>query len=347
MYRIFLRPIFFLFPPESIHHFVFLSLKFFLSSQFLSRSFSRIYHINDKRLQRTIFGLTFKNPVGLAAGFDKNAVLTDELACLGFGFIEIGTVTPKPQPGNAKPRMFRLPKDNAILNRMGFNNDGVHEIANRLKKRKSDVLIGVNIGKNKDTPNELAIEDYACCFENLFDTADYFVVNVSSPNTPGLRDLQEKEPLKKLLNHLVQLNKSKPNPKPILLKISPDLDITHLNDVIEIVRSTGLHGIIATNTTVNKDNLLTAPEDLAVMGSGGISGDPLDKRSTEVIRYLHENLGDEVIIIASGGINSKAQAMEKINAGASLLQLYTGFVYEGPALIKEINRAILNREKNK
>jgi len=278
----------------------------------------------------------------LAAGFDKNGEYVEALNNLGFGFIEVGTVTPLPQPGNDKPRMFRLPEDAALINRMGFNNKGVDTMAERLrllKDRHPEIIVGGNIGKNKNTPNEDAVYDYIKCFDRLFDVVDYFVVNVSSPNTPGLRALQEKEPLMELLNTLQKRNRKNDISRPILLKIAPDLTDTQLDDIIEIVNETGIAGIIATNTTISRDGLY-APESLKGE-MGGLSGKPLTKRSTEVIRYLSEKSGKSFPIIGVGGIHSAEDAKEKLDAGASLVQLYTGFIYEGPGLIKRICKSLL------
>jgi dihydroorotate dehydrogenase len=297
-----------------------------------------MFSLEDKRLEREVFGLKFKNPVGLAAGFDKNAELYKELSNLGFGFIEIGTVTPKAQPGNPKKRLFRLQEDSAIINRMGFNNEGVGEAVKRLRKN-TDVLIGGNIGKNKVTPNEDAVDDYDFSFEALFDYVDYFVVNVSSPNTPNLRALQDKEPLTQLLNHLEQKNQKKPHPKPILLKIAPDLTESQLLDIIEIVETTKIAGVIATNTTISREGLVSESKD----EMGGLSGKPLNKSSTDVIRFLSEKSHKAFPIIGVGGIMTPEDALEKLDAGASLVQLYTGFVYEGPGLVKAINQAILDK----
>lgn len=298
------------------------------------------FNLEDRRLEREIFGLKFRNPVGLAAGFDKNAQFIDELAEFGFGFIEIGTVTPLPQPGNDKPRMFRLPADEALINRMGFNNQGVDVVAHRLSKLdRKNLIIGGNIGKNKQTPNEDALSDYIKCFDRLFDVVDYFVVNVSSPNTPGLRELQEKEPLKHILNSLQERNRKNDISRPILLKIAPDLTDSQLNDIIEIVTETKIAGVIATNTTISREGL-SSPENLHQEG-GGLSGKPLTKRSTEVIRYLSQNSDKAFTIIGVGGIHSPEDALEKINAGATLVQIYTGFVYEGPALVKRILKGLL------
>lgn len=294
------------------------------------------YQVKDQRLERKLFGLTFPNPVGLAAGFDKDAKLYKELSNFGFGFIEIGTLTPKPQPGNPKKRLFRLPEDDGLINRMGFNNEGVEAAIERLKRNKG-ILIGGNIGKNKLTPNEEAVSDYVQCFEALFPHVDYFVVNVSSPNTPNLRALQDKEPLTHLLQTLKDLNHSKSKPKPILLKIAPDLTEEQLVDIIDIITSVKIDGLIATNTTLSREGLYS--ENKSEMG--GLSGKPVTKKSTEVIRFLHEKSKNAFPIIGVGGIHSPEDAIEKLEAGASLVQLYTGFVYEGPGVVKRINKAIL------
>ncbi len=290
-------------------------------------------------------GIDFPNPIGLAAGFDKDAKLYSELSALGFGFIEVGTITPKPQPGNDKPRLFRLPKDSAIINRMGFNNHGVEQMVINLKKNNSRVIIGGNIGKNKNTPNENAVKDYIICFESLFNVVDYFVVNVSSPNTPGLRALQEKEPLLKILNALQILNNQlaieySKKRKPVLLKIAPDLTNEQLDEIVEVLHDSGLDGVIATNTTISRENLNSDAQEIARIGAGGLSGKPLAKRSTEVIKYLAERSDKKFIIIGVGGIHSETDAIEKLNAGADLIQLYTGFIYEGPALIQRIKKRL-------
>ncbi len=340
MYKSLIRPLLFNFDPEKVHYFTFDALKFLFKIPGISSLLRNQFQLNDPRLERKVFGLTFKNPVGLAAGFDKNAVLYKELDHLGFGFIEIGTVTPKGQPGNEKKRLFRLKEDSAIINRMGFNNEGVVAAVERLKSNKN-VLIGGNIGKNKLTPNEEAVTDYTICFEALFNHVDYFVVNVSSPNTPNLRALQDKEPLTELLNTLQRLNEKKPVSKPILLKIAPDLTDEQLLDIIDIVNTTGIAGVIATNTTISRESLVSENKK----EQGGLSGKPLKNRSTEVIRFLSEKSNKAFPIIGVGGIHSAEDALEKLDAGASLIQLYTGFIYEGPGLIKEINKAILSRAK--
>ncbi|MGB5668456.1 MAG: quinone-dependent dihydroorotate dehydrogenase [Maribacter sp.] len=343
MYKLLIRPILFLLDPEKVHDITFSMIRV-LNKIGFSSFFKSLYLVEDKRLEREVFGLKFKNPVGLAAGFDKDAKLYNELSDFGFGFVEIGTLTPKPQPGNPKKRLFRLKADQAIINRMGFNNRGVFDAVERLKK-KHKVLIGGNIGKNKVTPNEEAIKDYLICFDALFEHVDYFVVNVSSPNTPGLRQLQDKEPLTALLKELKKENSKmaiksgKGTEKPILLKIAPDLTDDQLMDIIKIVENTQIDGIIATNTTIAREELKSSC--LIAEEKGGLSGKPLAKRSTEVIRFLAEKSNKAFPIIGVGGIHSAEDALEKLDAGADLVQLYTGFIYEGPALIKKINQAIL------
>lgn len=340
MYKQFLRPILFKYDPEQVHYFTFSMVSKLSKIPGFSSLFRKLYEINDPRLEREVFGLKFKNPVGLAAGFDKDAKLFQELSNFGFGFIEIGTLTPKGQEGNPKMRLFRLKEDQAIINRMGFNNGGVTEAVERLKSNKG-VLIGGNIGKNKLTPNEEAVSDYEICFEALFDYVDYFVVNVSSPNTPNLRALQDKEPLQNLLQKLQNKNNAKAKPKPILLKIAPDLTDEQLLDIIDIVNTTKIAGVIATNTTLSREGLQS--ENKTEMG--GLSGKPLTKRSTEVIRFLADKSNHSFPIIGVGGIHTAEDALEKLDAGASLIQLYTGFIYEGPALIKAINTKLLERLK--
>ncbi len=338
MYKQIIRPILFQFDPEKVHHATFRLIRF-LNKIGLGSIFRSIYQVSDVRLERDLFGLKFPNPVGLAAGFDKDAKLYKELSNFGFGFIEIGTVTPKPQPGNEKKRLFRLREDSAIINRMGFNNGGVVAAAERLRSNPG-VLIGGNIGKNKTTPNESAVDDYLTCFNELFDTVDYFVVNVSSPNTPNLRELQDKEPLTALLNVLKNTNSERQNPKPILLKIAPDLTNEQLMDIIDIVSTTKIDGVIATNTTIDRTGLTSENRN----EMGGLSGKPLTSRSTEVIRFLSEKSNRAFPIIGVGGIHSKEDALEKLKAGASLVQLYTGFIYEGPGLVAEINKALLKTQ---
>ena len=341
MYKL-LRSCLFLLPAEKAHHFTTGVLNMLCRIPGVGALIRTIFLIRDERLSRSVAGLKFSNPVGLAAGFDKNADYIHSFQNLGFGFLEIGTVTPKAQPGNERPRLFRLKKDNALINRMGFNNEGADYVVQKLAHRPQGILIGGNIGKNKVTPNEDAESDYLICFRKLFPHVDYFVVNVSSPNTPNLRDLQEKEPLKKLLLLLVEENNQQPNKKPIFLKIAPDLTDTQLDDVLEIVAETGIEGIIATNTTISRGGLQTPENQLETIGNGGLSGMPLEERSTEVIKYLRDR-NKEIAIVGVGGISSVSSAMAKLDAGADLLQLYTGFVYEGPKLIKDINMALLSR----
>ena len=336
MYKFLIKPILFLFDPEWVHHTVFSTLKIIHRIPGIATLIRSLYQVKDQRLERKIFGLTFPNPIGLAAGFDKDAKLYQELSNFGFGFIEIGTLTPEPQPGNPKKRLFRLSKDNALINRMGFNNEGVKEAIERLKKNKG-VLIGGNIGKNKITSNDKAVSDYVQCFEALFPYVDYFVINVSSPNTPNLRALQDKEPLTHLLQTLKDLNISKSNPKPILLKIAPDLTEEQLLDIIEIITTVKIDGVIASNTTLSREGLQSTNKK----EMGGLSGKPVTDRSTAVIRFLHEKSNKAFPIIGVGGIHAPEDALEKLEAGASLIQLYTGFVYEGPGVVKKMNKAIL------
>lgn len=343
-----LRRILFVFDPEKVHYFTMDSLSFLLRLTPLRWLFNSLFLSNDADLETDVFGLKFKNPVGLAAGFDKNAKYINELSYCGFGFIEIGTLTPKAQAGNPKVRLFRLKEDHGIINRMGFNNEGVEMAIHHLKKaRKNGVIVGGNIGKNKVTPNEKAVDDYLICFERLFDFVDYFVVNVSSPNTPNLRALQEKEPLEHLLNVLVSKNNTYDNPKPILLKIAPDLSNTQLDDIVDIFSSTHIDGLIATNTTISRENLVTDAKVVNGIGAGGLSGRPVKNRSTEVIRYITNKSHGKIPIIGVGGIHSEEDAIEKLKAGATLIQMYTGFIYEGPAVIKRINKAIIEYRRNK
>lgn len=340
MYKSIIRPLLFRLDPEKAHHLTFSSLRFLSSLPGIPAILKKQYEVSDPRLEREVFGLKFRNPVGLAAGLDKDAKLYKELSGLGFGFIEIGTLTPLPQDGNPKKRLFRLKKDSAIINRMGFNNGGVQAAVERLKKNakgKGHILIGGNIGKNKVTPNDKASCDYVKSFDALYDYVDYFVVNVSSPNTPNLRELQDKEPLTKLLMTLQEQNSGKPVSKPILLKIAPDLTDEQLIDIIEIVKTTLIAGVIATNTTISREGLQSEDKN----ETGGLSGKPLSKRSTEVIRFLSEKSNRAFPIIGVGGIHTPEDAIEKLEAGASLIQLYTGFIYEGPGLIKAINKRIL------
>jgi dihydroorotate dehydrogenase len=343
-----IKPILFKFDPEQVHHFVTKNLKRFNSAPGGSALSRSLWRVEDQKLEKEVLGLKFKNPVGLAAGFDKNGEYISEMANLGFGFIEVGTVTPLPQPGNDKPRMFRLPADEALINRMGFNNKGVDMAAERIAAYRKNqpeaqkgLMIGGNIGKNKNTPNEEAVSDYIKCFDRLFDVVDYFVVNVSSPNTPGLRALQDKKPLTEILSTLQQRNNKNGIRKPILLKIAPDLTNEQLDDIIEIVADTKIDGLIATNTTISREGLISP--DSVVKEDGGLSGKPLTQRSTEVIRYLADKSNRAFPIIGAGGIHSAEDAIDKLNAGASLIQLYPRFIYEGPALIGRINNTLLGK----
>jgi len=365
MYKL-IRTFFFWFDAENVHYFAMNTLRFFCSIGFVRNILAANFQVKNKSLAFENWGLQFKNPVGLAAGFDKNAKYLRELEVLGFGFVEIGTVTPKPQEGNDKPRLFRLPKDKAIINRMGFNNDGVKIVAERLKEWRekyevrstkyenspltthhSQLIIGGNIGKNKVTPNEDAWKDYEICFNELFDYVDYFVVNVSSPNTPGLRELQEKDSLRKILSHLQTLRTERLKlktdsiiEKPILLKIAPDLTQSQLDDVIDLAREIQLDGLVASNTTISREGLTTDAATVTTIGAGGLSGLPAKQRNTEIVRYIVEKTNGEIPVIASGGIFTAADANEKVNAGASLIQVWTGFIYEGPAIAKKICKGL-------
>jgi dihydroorotate dehydrogenase len=343
MYKILISPILFLFDAERIHYFVCELLHLAFKIPGMPALLRKMYTYEHPSLVRQVAGLTFRNPVGLAAGFDKNAEMVDQLEALGFGFIEIGTVTPKPQPGNEKPRLFRLKADKALINRMGFNNKGAEVAAAKLRQRKSSILVGGNIGKNKNTPNELALNDYLLCFRDLFDAVDYFVVNVSSPNTPGLRDLQEKGPLTEILLELQKRNLERAASKPIFLKIAPDLTEGQLDDIIDIVTKSGIAGVIATNTTISREGLRTTAAEIQQIGAGGLSGAPLTERATDVIRYLCEKSKNAFPVIGVGGIGSAAQALDKVAAGASLVQIYTGFIYEGPGLAARICKAMVGR----
>ena len=341
MYQL-LRRVLFLFPAEGVHYFAMNSFR--LAGRAGLKKMLRAGFSSPTNLGRDAFGLHFRNPVGLGAGFDKNALYLDELDTLDFGFVEIGTVTPLPQAGNDKPRLFRLPLDKALINRMGFNNDGVKAVAARVrawKEKRSGLIVGGNIGKNKVTPNEDAWKDYEICFRELYDCVDYFVVNVSSPNTPGLRELQEKASLHKILSHLQAINQqlsqqSGARPKPLLLKIAPDLSPGQINDVIDLALEIRLDGLVATNTTISRASLLTSKPQLEKIGAGGLSGEPLKKHSTEIVRYISQRSGGRIPIIASGGIFTAADAEEKLAAGATLVQVWTGFIYEGPGIVKKI-----------
>lgn len=341
MYKLLIRPIFFLFDPEKIHHFTFSLVKFLSKIPGVPSIFRGMYQIKDKKLERNLFGLTFKNPVGLAAGFDKNAVLYNELANFGFGFVEIGTVTPKGQVGNPKKRLFRLKDDKGIINRMGFNNEGLEAAIEQLKKNKGKIIIGGNIGKNTNTAPENYTEDYVACFKGLHPYVDYFVLNVSCPNVSSHAKLEDADYLKELITEVQKLNNAEAVQKPILLKIAPDLNNQQLDEIIELVAETKIDGVIASNTSVNRDNLKASKERLQEIGNGGVSGQPVKDRSTRVIKYLTDNSNKAFPIIGVGGIHSEKDALDKLNAGADLVQIYTGFIYEGPSLVKRINKAIL------
>ncbi|UPQ74816.1 quinone-dependent dihydroorotate dehydrogenase [Chryseobacterium nepalense] len=339
MYKSLIRPILFKFDPEEVHHFTFAMLKNFgfITKLFLPKP------IEDKRLEREVFGLKFKNPVGLAAGFDKNAVLFNELGDLGFGFVEIGTVTPRAQAGNPKKRLFRLIEDGGIINRMGFNNDGLEAAIEKLKGNKGKIIIGGNIGKNTDTTPENYTQDYLECFEGLHPYVDYFVLNVSCPNVGSHAKLEDVEYLRELITEVKKINQSKAVQKPILLKIAPDLNNNQLDEIIDLIAETKIDGIVVSNTSVNREGLKTSPEVLAQIGNGGLSGKPIRERSTKMIKYLSDKSNRSFPIIGVGGIHSAKDALEKLDAGATLVQLYTGFIYEGPELINDINKALLTR----
>ncbi len=345
MYKLLLRPIFFLFDPEKIHYFTFSLIRFASRVPGIPTLLRSLYVLDDKKLERNLFGLTFKNPVGLAAGFDKNAVLYNELANFGFGFIEIGTVTPKGQVGNPKKRLFRLKDDQGIINRMGFNNEGLEAAISKLKNNKGKLIIGGNIGKNTDTKPEDYTNDYIECFNSLHPYVDYFVLNVSCPNVSSHAKLNDKDYLLELIGAVQKANKTFENQKPILLKIAPDLNNTQLDEIIELVAETKLDGVIASNTSTDRTGLKASNERLNAIGNGGLSGQPIKEKSTKVIKYLADNSNKAFPIIGVGGIHSAKDALEKIEAGADLVQIYTGFIYEGPKLIKEINKAILSRNQ--
>jgi dihydroorotate dehydrogenase len=338
-----LRNILFNFDAEGVHDFSMNALHIATRFDVIKKQLAQSYQFDHPSLNTNVFGLSFKNPVGLGAGFDKNALYVKELETLGFGFVEIGTVTPKPQPGNEKPRVFRLPDDKALINRMGFNNDGVKTIAARLRATRRNIIIGGNIGKNKATDNNYAWKDYDVCFNELFDCVDYFVVNVSSPNTPGLRELQEKSFLEKILAHLQQINQGRINSKPLLLKIAPDLTVGQLDDIIDLSQKIGLSGLVATNTTISREGLKTDEETIQKIGLGGLSGKPVKEKSSKIVRYIRKQTNGTLPVIASGGIFTGEDAAEKFKAGASLIQLWTGFVYEGPAVVQNICKHLVKQ----
>jgi dihydroorotate dehydrogenase len=343
MYKKLLKPLFFQMQPEKAHHLTMSLFRFGLAMPFGKSIFKKLYAVQDKCLERTVMGLRFPNPVGLAAGFDKNGDYIEDMQYLGFGFVELGTVTPRGQEGSPKPRLFRLPEHEALINRMGFNNLGVDNLVENLKRcGKLNIVVGGNIGKNKITLNENAHLDYEYCFEALFDYVDYFVVNVSSPNTPDLRALQDKEPLNQLLKHIQNFNLKKKKPKPLLLKIAPDLNESQLDDILEIVEGNNLTGIVATNTTISREAVKSDPLSIE---AGGLSGKPVKEQSTKVIRYLRQKGKKGLVIIGVGGIQTAADAIEKIEAGADLVQSYTGLVYEGPAMVKRICEGLLGNNE--
>jgi len=345
-----IRSILFQFPTEDVHYFSMNTLRKACKIGFLKKMISNNFSFKDASLSKDLFGLHFKNPVGLGAGFDKNALYLTELEALGFGFVEIGTVTPKPQPGNDKPRLFRLPKDKALINRMGFNNDGASAVAARLtawkrNNQNSSLIVGGNIGKNKVTANEAAWKDYEICFKELHPWVDYFVVNVSRPNTPGLRQLQEKDSLRTILGHLQQINHGKIKPKPLLLKIAPDLTESQLDDIVSLATEIKLDGLVATNTTISRNYLITDSNTITKIGAGGLSGRPLMQPSTAIVDYLTTQLNGTIPVIASGGIFNGADAKQKFDAGASLVQVWTGFIYEGPSIVKNICTYLGNHQQ--
>ncbi len=341
MYKRVIRPILFLINPESAHYFVAAGLKFVFSIPGLAWLAKKLLTVDDSRLKKNVFGLNFNNPIGMAAGFDKEAKLYNHLQNFGFSHVEIGTVTPKAQSGNPRPRLFRIPKDNAMINRMGFNNKGVEQVLKNLKKAKPKIIVGCNIGKNTNTPNHEALNDYCQVFEAVHPYVDYCVINLSCPNIKDLDKLQDKENTKKILEEIIRLNSQKSIKKPILLKIGPDHDEKQLDEIIEVVEQTGTDGIIATNTSTTRDNLTTDIKKIESIGNGGLSGLPVKSKSTRTIEYISKKTGGKLLIIGVGGIFSAEDALEKLNAGASLVQIYTGFIYEGPAVVKQINKKLL------
>ncbi|MCD2259677.1 quinone-dependent dihydroorotate dehydrogenase [Psychroserpens luteolus] len=343
MYKLLLRPLLFSFDPEKVHYFTFSLIRNFSKIPGMSALFRSLYVVNDSTLERELFGLTFKNPVGLAAGFDKNAVLYNELANFGFGFIEIGTVTPRGQVGNPKKRLFRLKDDKGIINRMGFNNEGLEAAITQLKKNKGRLIIGGNIGKNTDTKPEDYTKDYLECFNGLHPYVDYFVLNVSCPNVGSHAKLNDKDYLLELISEVQKANANFEKQKPILLKIAPDLNNNQLDEIVELVNETNLDGVISSNTSTDRTDLKATKEQLAEIGNGGLSGQPIKSKSTRVIKYLADKSNKSFPIIGVGGIHSAEDALEKIAAGADLVQVYTGFIYEGPKLIKKINKALIKK----
>jgi dihydroorotate dehydrogenase len=343
MYKSIIRPLLFLLQPESIHALIVIILKIGFKIPGISFLVRKMYVIKNERLKTSFLGLEFDNPIGFAAGFDKNAEVYNQFSNFGFSFIEIGTVTPIAQPGNPKPRSFRIPIDSGLINRMGFNNKGVDFAVEKLKNKKHKVIVGGNIGKNTATANNDALNDYIVCFEKLYDHADYFVVNLSCPNIKDLRKLQDKDSTINILNKLTAIRAEKSLRKPILLKISPDLNNSQLDDVVETFKLTGIDGVVATNTTISRENLLTDTKRVEEIANGGLSGKPLTKRSTEIIQYLTVKSNGTIPIIGVGGIMTVQDAIDKLNAGATLIQVYTGFIYEGPGFVKQINKTLLKK----
>lgn len=343
LYHQIIKPLLFLLPPEKAHHTTMFLFNVLLGIPGMKSVFRKLFTIRHPNLEVTCFGLHFKNPVGLAAGFDKDGKYLHLLPYLGFGFVEIGTVTPRPQAGNPKPRLFRLTEEKALINRLGFNNDGAELLAARLKTLKNNypLIVGGNIGKNKDTPNEQAINDYVYCFRKLYDVVDYFVVNVSSPNTPGLRDLQDKKPLTQILEAIMLEASARSIRKPVLLKIAPDLNTSQLDDIVDIVKTTKIDGIIATNTTLDR-TMLTS--DTTNIGAGGLSGRPVTKKSNEVLHYLFEKSNGTIPLIGVGGILTGEDALQRFKSGASLIQVYTGLVYQGPGLVKTLLQYLIKHK---
>ena len=342
MYKLLIRPVFFLFNAEFIHNISFILIKFIFRVPILSYLIKLRYNFSNVLLGTNVFGLNFKNKIGMAAGFDKNAKLLNELEFFGFGHVEVGTITPKPQSGNETPRLFRLKKDKALINSMGFNNDGVDEISKRLQDYSGSIIVGANIGKNKTTPNSKAVDDYLICFNKLRKYVDYFVINVSSPNTPGLRELQNKDNLSLILEKIQNKNLSNGKRKPLLLKISPDLTNAQLDDIIEVSLKYKLDGIIATNTTLSRNNIISKNDGIK---NGGVSGKPLKNKSNEIISYINNKTSNNFKIIGVGGVFTSDDVINKINMGASLVQVYTGWIYEGPGMISRINKTLLKKEK--
>lgn len=348
MYRILIRPILFLLPPETIHRILVTVLRVFLGIPGIYGIIKRIFHPNNPALQTEFLGMTFTHPVGLAAGFDKNAEAYREFHAFGFSFIEIGTITPIGQPGNPKPRSFRITRDQGLINRMGFNNHGAKAAAQKLScRRPKELILGGNIGKNTITPNEEAVSDYEAVFRAIYDGVDYFVVNVSCPNITDLRKLQDQDSLESILGRILEIRDQQPVRKPVLLKISPDLNDQQLDETLEIISRMKLDGVVATNTTITRDGLKTSPERIEAIGNGGMSGAPITRRSLEVVRYIHEKSSGNIPIIAVGGIMSVEDAMNMFDAGAALIQLYTGFIYRGPGLAKRINKELLKRRSKR